>query len=209
MFCPNCGTECNGNFCPNCGTKLEAPKPPQAAPAPSQATNQATAPYIKIEDPKGKWPAFFLCLFLGWLGAHRFYTRKYISALIYIVMLFLAPWALPVCIIYDLITIVTNSFFWDHNEMVARYQASENKSKIDGWMIAFAILALLLIILVATGEPFNSGIEMTCAIGLPIFGVLTLDTYRKGKPYTMPLFFCLICLLPFVANALGIVSLSV
>ena len=36
MFCPNCGTECNGNFCPNCGTKLEAPKPPQTVSAPCQ-----------------------------------------------------------------------------------------------------------------------------------------------------------------------------
>lgn len=208
MFCPNCGTECNGNFCPNCGTKLEAPKPPQTVSAPSQNTKQDTDLYIEVNDPKGKWPAFFLCLFLGWLGAHRFYTRKYISAVVYIAMLVLTPWALPFCIIYDLITIVTNSFFWDHKEMVARYQSSEDKSTIDGWMIAFGVLALLLIAFMLIGRPFTAAFEMVAAFGLPVFGILTLDDYRKGKPYTIPLIFCLICLIPFVASALGIVTLS-
>lgn len=209
MFCPNCGTECNGNFCPNCGTKLEAPKPPQAAPAPSQTTNQATDPYIKIEDPKGKWPAFFLCLFLGWLGAHRFYTRKYISALVYIAMLFLAPWALPVCIIYDLITIVTNSFFWDHEKMVAAYQTSSNKDTTEPWMFVFAIFVALFVIFLFAGIPFGTCVGGLCALGVPVFGVLILDAYRKGRPYAMPLFFFVVCIIPFFADAAGIVSLSV
>ena len=93
-------------------------------------------------------------------------------------------------------------------EMVARYQASEDKSTIDGWMIAFGVLALLLIAFMLIGRPFTAAFEMVAAFGLPVFGILTLDYYRKGKPYTIPLIFCLICLIPFVASALGIVTLS-
>lgn len=32
---------------------------------------------------KNKWIALFLCIFLGWIGAHRYYEEKMISALIY------------------------------------------------------------------------------------------------------------------------------
>lgn len=34
-------------------------------------TNSAIGP-----QPKNKWIAFFLCLFLGWVGAHKFYEGK-------------------------------------------------------------------------------------------------------------------------------------
>lgn len=32
---------------------------------------------------KNKWIALFLCIFLGWIGAHRYYEGKIVSALIY------------------------------------------------------------------------------------------------------------------------------
>lgn len=33
--------------------------------------------------PKSKWVAFFLCLFLGFLGIHKFYEGKIIFGLLY------------------------------------------------------------------------------------------------------------------------------
>lgn len=33
---------------------------------------------------KNKWTAFFLCLFLGWIGAHKFYEGRIIFGIIYI-----------------------------------------------------------------------------------------------------------------------------
>lgn len=55
MYCKHCmkmipdGTQ----YCPNCGKS-------QTIPA----------------NAKKKWTAFFLCLFLGGIGAHRFYVGK-------------------------------------------------------------------------------------------------------------------------------------
>ena len=33
---------------------------------------------------KNKWVACFLCLFLGYLGAHKFYERRYLLGILYI-----------------------------------------------------------------------------------------------------------------------------
>lgn len=194
MICPNCKTECSSNFCPNCGAKLNLPNPSQFQ-TPAEPV-QTSEPYIEVKDPKGKWPAFFLCLFLGWLGAHRFYTKKYISAFAYILMLFLAPYLLLFFIVYDLITIITNSFFWDHEQMVARYQAYGDKNKIDGWMIAFLILIpISLMIAFDSSNIFYSSVEAFSGLGAPVFGLLTLDAYRKGKTFTFPLLFLILCLI--------------
>ena len=55
MYCKHCmkmipdGTQ----YCPNCGKSQSIPV-----------------------NAKKKWTAFFLCLFLGGIGAHRFYVGK-------------------------------------------------------------------------------------------------------------------------------------
>lgn len=40
---------------------------------------------LKGDDnvPKNKWISFFLCLFLGFLGIHKFYEGKIIFGLLY------------------------------------------------------------------------------------------------------------------------------
>ncbi len=39
---------------------------------------------VRIIMQKSKWTAFFLCLFLGVLGAHKFYEGKVLFGIIYI-----------------------------------------------------------------------------------------------------------------------------
>lgn len=58
---------------------------------------------------KSKNVALFLCLFLGFIGAHRFYVGKYKSGLLYLVTVgfFVIGW------IKDLVAIATNSFSED------------------------------------------------------------------------------------------------
>lgn len=79
MFCRNCGKEIeNGaRFCPQCGANQEN----------GTAQPQYQQPIINVVNTntnvngfgyvhKSKWTAFFLCLFLGEFGIHRFYVGK-------------------------------------------------------------------------------------------------------------------------------------
>jgi restriction system protein len=41
------------------------------------------ANYVTMTSDKKKWTAFWLCLLLGWIGAHRFYVGKIGTGIIY------------------------------------------------------------------------------------------------------------------------------
>lgn len=86
MYCSNCGKQITDGtkFCPECG----------ASQAGAAATQQ---PVINVVNnntnvnknfggyiPKNKWVAFFLCLFLGYFGAHRFYVGKIGTGIIWL-----------------------------------------------------------------------------------------------------------------------------
>lgn len=210
MFCPNCGTECSSKFCPNCGTQIPEDK---LKPADEPIKAETSSLYIQIKDPPKKWPTFFLCLFLGMFGVHRFYAKKFISGFVYLAMTFLDPFFTLCGVFFDLFCIITNSFFIDHYKMVEQYQTTEHKEKIDGWLIAFIVLALFAGLLsfqsASRSFSFFSFVEYFSAFGVPTFGVITLAYYRKGKPYTVPLALAIICFLPLASAALGFTTLSV
>lgn len=197
MFCPNCGTESSGKFCPNCGTNLEV------LPKDSIKITSEKA-YIEVKDPKGKWATFFLCLFLGAFGAHRFYTKKYKSGILYLILFLVTGFLLgdPLFIfpfiIYDLFTILTNSFFLDRKQMVEIYNSKEHH-KTDSWLIAFIVLVVIFLISVfGIKNTFDTTVLLICGLGIPIFGVISVDDYRKGKSIAIPLALMIVFFIPVI-----------
>ncbi|MBI9015602.1 MAG: TM2 domain-containing protein [Clostridiales bacterium] len=47
--------------------------------------NTNTVGAVGVGNPKNKWVAFFLALFLGGIGAHKFYEGKILLGIIYLV----------------------------------------------------------------------------------------------------------------------------
>lgn len=110
MYCQNCGKQINETPCPYCGfsdekkIKLptfgkkqpESPAQPQVQAQPQpQAPQQAPQPTVFVQNtnviggystvgPKKKVTALLLCIFFGFLGAHRFYVGKTGSGVLYL-----------------------------------------------------------------------------------------------------------------------------
>lgn len=106
MFCNNCGTQLpdTASFCSKCGNAInrvyvQSP-PPQVVHVTNRVSYQGN--YVN----KSKWTTFVLCLFLGWLGVHRFYVGKTGTGLLW---LFTAGF-LGVGAFIDLIIILCDGF---------------------------------------------------------------------------------------------------
>lgn len=93
MKCPNCGAPYRdeADRCAYCGAyRRQKPAPnPQQIEAIVQQIAQSYIPtqealYRMQKSPKRRWAAFFLCLFLGVFGAHKFYVRKYGAGVLYL-----------------------------------------------------------------------------------------------------------------------------
>lgn len=112
VSCPNCGTPINiqkkeQKYCKHCGEQIDkecviCPKCGKQVEdlnttsndkniiinnnnsASSSATAVNTNPYGVMPKPKNKWVAFFLCLFLGVFGIHKFYEGKILMGIVYI-----------------------------------------------------------------------------------------------------------------------------
>jgi TM2 domain-containing membrane protein YozV len=83
IFCPSCGSVIKKSvkFCPNCGKSSE-----------SIGGNVPIEPVVSLSEQREKreqrWLiCLLLSIFLGGLGAHRFYTNKIGTAILMIVTL--------------------------------------------------------------------------------------------------------------------------
>lgn len=76
-YCQHCGAEMDASsaVCPRCGTPVA---PPQVV------VNNIVAPPVDNYPYKSKVVALLLCLFLGYLGIHRFYVGKIGTGLIWL-----------------------------------------------------------------------------------------------------------------------------
>lgn len=112
MICPKCGKALpdDAKFCMECGeqfqkqqgvsyytqpnsqsyyTQPQAQTTPPPAPTPIIINNinnntNVNAPGRYYGKVKNKWVAFFLCFFLGYIGAHKFYEGKVGMGILYI-----------------------------------------------------------------------------------------------------------------------------
>ena len=86
MRCEYCGgaLEPGDRFCPSCGARVTV-RPSQPTPPPPErvVVEQIHHVYHEIPvpgptfSPYNRWVALALCVLLGYIGAHRFYVRKY------------------------------------------------------------------------------------------------------------------------------------
>ena len=106
MFCQKCGQPIpDGNTtCPVCNEQIATGVPQQQPQIiinnTNTNTNTAVATAVAAAGingrgrPKNKWTAFLLCLFLGYVGAHKFYEGKAGMGILYLFTggLFMIGW---------------------------------------------------------------------------------------------------------------------
>ncbi len=110
-LCKNCATEINSNahICPNCGNVItnEIKTDNNAKEDKYQEFNNSNndTPYMNnplVRGPFDKTIAIILCIFLGFLGIHKLYERKYYAFILYAFTFGLSG----IGIIYDLFRLI-------------------------------------------------------------------------------------------------------
>lgn len=105
-FCQHCGAVVDKDcvICPKCGKQIGELKQeqPQVIINNSNVNSNTNTNMGKMPKPKNKWIAFLLCLFLGGVGAHKFYEGKILLGIVYIFTggLLLVGW------VFDLIALL-------------------------------------------------------------------------------------------------------
>ncbi len=109
VFCKHCGAKIPADavICTACGRQVEELKREQAEQPQVVINNTNTNQNVNANAfvggrMKNKWVSFFLCLFLGWLGAHKFYEGKIGMGILYLCTFGL----LGIGIVVDLISIL-------------------------------------------------------------------------------------------------------
>ncbi len=88
-FCIYCGESIDKEcvVCPKCGKQVESLQNnnEKNIVINNNAVAHSSVPaYVIAGKAKNKWVAFLLCLFLGYLGAHKFYEGKILFGLLYL-----------------------------------------------------------------------------------------------------------------------------
>lgn len=93
-FCKHCGKQIAAEaiICPLCGCQVETMKAAESTPnIVINNSNMNTNTNMNMnmnpaafKKPKNKWVALLLCLFFGFLGAHKFYEGKIGMGILYL-----------------------------------------------------------------------------------------------------------------------------
>lgn len=84
-FWKKCGKELNDEavICPHCGCQIEEIKSKQENTQSQIVINNNSQP-VQGKKLCSKWVSFTLCLFLGYVGAHKFYEGNIGTGLLYL-----------------------------------------------------------------------------------------------------------------------------
>ena len=109
-YCKECGAviAARAEICPKCGCRVEAPAMAQMPQIViNNANNNQNINQMNMfgARARNKWVAFFLCLFLGYVGAHKFYEGKAGMGILYLLTFGL----LGIGVFIDLIAILCKS----------------------------------------------------------------------------------------------------
>lgn len=84
ITCKHCGAEIDSDciVCPHCGKQVAELKTSEKI-----VINNNVSTVDGLAKKCNKWTSFFLCLFFGFLGAHKFYEGKVASGIWYLLTL--------------------------------------------------------------------------------------------------------------------------
>lgn len=95
-FCDNCGATSFDYICSRCSTRFEGENCPkcstQQEPELADASNYVS-PSVSVENflqrpmervKKKIFVQLMLCIFFGWMGAHRFYNKEYVVGAVFL-----------------------------------------------------------------------------------------------------------------------------
>ena len=109
-YCKHCGEIIDKDcvICPKCGKQVEKLKGNDSpviinnsASSSASASASAKSGGIVFGRPKNKWVSLILCIFLGFIGAHKFYEGKIGMGILYLFTmgLFGIGWVVDIIII--------------------------------------------------------------------------------------------------------------
>lgn len=85
-FCKFCGSKIpeDAVMCTHCGRQVEQLKSEQSNVVINNTNTNVNRNIGRYGGAKNKWVALLLCIFLGFLGAHKFYEGKILLGLVYL-----------------------------------------------------------------------------------------------------------------------------
>ncbi|MBQ7761506.1 MAG: TM2 domain-containing protein [Clostridia bacterium] len=92
MYCKYCGGEIHSDsiVCTHCGRQVQDFKSAGGSNVVINNVNtnsnlNANSSKVTKGNFKNKWVALFLCIFLGFFGAHKFYEEKFFMGIVYLI----------------------------------------------------------------------------------------------------------------------------